>query len=299
MFRVKGEWFFLSEVTNAKSDEVLGPRERFFYRELITLDKNNNTKILEVKIPNCNGNNVTFPSGKAWVETWSDKVNASLFRDGSLNDDTGLRMVLEAIDARENDIVMDIDIASNLAILLLPVTLALIPLSLFQDVGTLVTVLYVIATDVMSVLPVGIKGVELILLSTRKHFARAAYAYGSADSPILIVEMWVSRCALKSMVQTRGIILLSVAISATVLGLILEFVIRHQVEKFKRINNANLAKELEIDERHSLDFQGRTSLYSDRIVNYIQKGGSGGLLFHMKQKTELKSSTSFLHRNSP
>lgn len=192
---------------------------------------------------------------------------------------------------------MDSDIASNLAILILPTFLALVPLSLFQDVGTGVTVIYVLFTDVISVLPVGIKGVELLELATHVYYSRSAYVYGSAQSPILAVEMWVSSCRLRPFVRIRGIILLVIAGVATIGGIVLEFVVKAKVEKYKRLNNAHLSKELEMDERLSLDpppnvEQGalgrRSSIYSERVVNYIQKGGSGGLLWHLEQQREFR-----------
>lgn len=187
---------------------------------------------------------------------------------------------------------MDSDIASNLAILILPTFLALVPLSLFQDVGTGVTVVYVLFTDVISVLPIGIKGVELLELATHEHYSRSGYVYGSDQSPILAVEMWVSLCRLRPFVRIRGIILLVIAGVATFAGIVLEFAVKAKVEKYKRLNNAHLSKELEMDERLSLDppalEQGgrRSSLYSERVVNYIQKGGSGGLLWHLEQQRE-------------
>lgn len=289
-FRINGVWNFVAEITNVLSTENVPARSRYFYRELFQYNTQlNETRVQPVSIPKCQDNALTkFQNGTAWLEVWGGTTNASMFLEGDVETNPALRSVLDSLDGKETDIVMDSDTASNIAILLLPVTLALIPLSLFQDVGTLVTVFYVIATDVMSVLPVAIKGVELLILSSHTHYARSAFVYGSAQSEILAVEMWVSECHLKRFVTTRGIILLCVALSATVIGLVLEFAIRHQVEKYKRINNSNLAKELEIDERHSLDVDRRSSLYSERVVNYIQKGGTGGLLFHMEQKKEFR-----------
>lgn len=179
---------------------------------------------------------------------------------------------------------MDSDTASNIAILLLPVGLALLPLSLFQDVGTGVTLLYVLFTDIISVLPVAIKGVELIELAAHEHNARTAYVYGSYKSQVVATEMWVSSCKLKDFVRIRGIALLTVAFTSMIVGLILEFVVRHRLEKYKEVTQSYLVKELEIEEeRSSLDENRRSSIYSEQVVNFIQRSGGGGLLWHIEQ----------------
>lgn len=292
-YRVREQWNYIAELTNEPSNKDVGYRKRYFYREMFSLNGSDVT-VQPVTIPRCTNGGEKYFSGNAWVEVWGGETNASVYMEGDIDSNPALLSALGTISGKEEDVVMDSDIASNLAILILPTFLALVPLSLFQDVGTGVTVIYVLFTDVISVLPIGIKGVELLHLANREHYAKSGYVYGSAQSPILAVEMWVSSCHLKPFVRIRGIVLLVIAGVATIAGIILEFAVKAKVEKYKRLNNAHLSKELEMDERLSLDtsptLQGRrSSIYSERVVNYIQKGGSGGLLWHMSQQREFRN----------
>lgn len=124
------------------------------------------------------------------------------------------------------------------------------------------------------------------LLTSVADYARGGYTYGNKDSDVLVVEMWASQCHFESSVRQRGIALLTVAISATILGLILEFTIRWQLVRMKSHNNSNLAKELENNERHSLDHDRRSSLHSECVLSYIQNSGNGGLLYQIRKKKE-------------
>lgn len=88
----------------------------------------------------------------------------------------------------ERDILEDADTPSNQAIMILPVALALVPIALFQDASNLATVLYAVATDVVSVMPIAVKGMELVIYGSRRHYAFSTEMVGMSrdDRPSVI-----------------------------------------------------------------------------------------------------------------
>ncbi len=89
----------------------------------------------------------------------------SMFTKWDLDDIPGISELLDnraiAIDKMQN---VDNDLSlSNLSILSLPLLLAMLPISVFESVSDKATIVYVIATDLLAVLPLLIKGVELIV----------------------------------------------------------------------------------------------------------------------------------------
>lgn len=123
--------------------------------------------------------------------------------------------------SKTKSIVEDSLTASNIAILMLPVALALVPLGLFQDASLLVTLFFALATDVISVLPAAIKGFELIIYGTR-----SSYLYGGRTATDLAVaETWAAVCKIK-LDRNEGTAILSTAIALMNLEIALEFIYR-------------------------------------------------------------------------
>ncbi len=119
--------------------------------------------------------------------------------------------------------------------MLLPAVLTLVPIGLFQDVSLSSTLVYILVTDIVSVLPVAIKGTELLWYGSKKHYATVSYLYGAETAKdIATAETWVASCGMKEFVQEKGIGLLTTALCAMIVGIVLEFVIRWQVTKYKK-----------------------------------------------------------------
>lgn len=130
--------------------------------------------------------------------------------------------------------VKDSDSFSSLAILLLPTVLALVPIAVFQDAGVFATVLHTVATDIVSALPIAIKGVELVIYASRRHNAFNANMYGmNSRTGTTAAQVWAAECDMKPFVRQRGIVRVSLAASAMVLGILLEIIAKLFAERRK------------------------------------------------------------------
>lgn len=117
---------------------------------------------------------------------------------------------------------------SSIAILFFPLGLNLVPLSLFSYVSTLQMLFYILMTDVLTVLPLAIKGVELINIHRTKYRAvvvRMTSDYDLNGRPPQVVgsESWATQCETKGNLGRVGIAFLTIALATLVVGVAVEY----------------------------------------------------------------------------
>lgn len=135
----------------------------------------------------------------------------------------------------EKNLVEDSDAPSNLAIILLPAILDLVPLGLFEDFSLVVTMIYTLATDVISVLPAAIKGMELVIYGSNEHTAMLPHLYGGKNATdVAAAETWIANCRIRRRFKEQGIALLVTAIAIMTIGVLLEFKTRAWVRRLSR-----------------------------------------------------------------
>lgn len=116
---------------------------------------------------------------------------------------------------------------SSLAILILPVFLNLVPIALLAQVKTSVMILYTILSDVVTVIPLGVKGVELIHISNQRHIAstiRLTSFRNGSTTETAAMQIWVAECKADQNLRILGIVFLTIAVVSLVVGVTLEFV---------------------------------------------------------------------------
>ena len=104
---------------------------------------------------------------------------------------------------------------SNIAMLSLPLVMALIPISLFQEVSTAATALYVLLRDVLVAVPLLIKGIELVIVS-RNTKATMYPTLSIMGQKYGVYERWSTQCHPPvGITQTAGTIIISIALWLT------------------------------------------------------------------------------------
>lgn len=119
----------------------------------------------------------------------------------------------------EVDLAEDAIVPSNIALLALPMLMSLIPVAFVAELGSLGTVLYVIFTDVIAVIPFLIKGIELwgtIQSST------SLVAYYAGDEKLADIQVWVAKCGGTENFKYIGLAFILIALGAVVVGVLLE-----------------------------------------------------------------------------
>lgn len=239
-YRFGDKWAATAVFSNHSSESVV--RSRGIFREAISIDAENATRAVPLSAPvyvDDTRSKTVRRSGTALLREMSGSIAPTHFhpwdRKHFFPEKLGQAGAIKhALDAGEleREMVEDSDTLSYLAILLLPVVLSLAPIALFQDASTLAMVVYAIVTDVVSVMPLAIKGLELIAYGSRRHYAFSSRMYGMASgSETLVVEVFAAECGMRPFVRQKGVVLLAVAVTAMIFGVWFEFVARGWVHK--------------------------------------------------------------------
>ncbi len=113
--------------------------------------------------------------------------------------------------------------ASNVATLVLPLLLCLLPTTLFIDGGTKVGVAYSLTTKVLNVLPLAFKGAELIHLAKNPPVSLRSSGFGlNRERGFGIATTLAIRCEVDSKLVPIGISFIVVSVIAMMFGLFLD-----------------------------------------------------------------------------
>ena len=151
------------------------------------------------------------------------KSSYSMFARFTFNEIPGVQKVLERLKdcAEELDDVRKDSSPSNLAILCLPIVMAIPPLSLLESASDAAIAWYAFATDILAALPLMIKGVEMILVR-QKASPKLLSTLGIVGEKFGIFEMWYIRCNPPAG-QLGGDLMVSVALWIMVASTYVEF----------------------------------------------------------------------------
>lgn len=163
--------------------------------------------------------------------------------------------VIEALRSGEHQTqqASDATTPSNIAIMAFPLVMNAVPVALIADVNTIGMLTYTLLTDVLTAVPLAIKGVEVLDIGRRVNRAVVVRVTGgnlpepgeefnAANEPITkAAEVWVAQCRATGSLRAQGITLLVVALAFMVGGIIAEVWARDYVKKRKKIQLANSA----------------------------------------------------------
>lgn len=200
-------------------------RERLYLSETLFVDADSHIRALKMAVSNeTSVTTWTSPSsGYATASYLSDIVN--LFRTPVLDDVRRMQMY-----SRQH--VYELLSSYNIAILLGPLATSLMPASAIADVTPLLGLPYLLLTDVFAMLPLLIKGTELVSLSKQSQSTVHARIFDSLDQDYTATALiWSTTCNAREHMYRKGISLLVTAIVLMLLGKTLEVVFRIKLYK--------------------------------------------------------------------
>lgn len=139
--------------------------------------------------------NLTCPSSKTLRFTRVQN-KLSMFLRLRLNQMPGVTKTLNLLKEKQDrleSVEEDVSI-SNLAILCLPLLMSIPPISLLETVSTVAIIAYVVATDILSVFPLLIKGIELLVSSKKNSNAEAFGMLSLTGKQYGIFERFYVQC---------------------------------------------------------------------------------------------------------
>lgn len=231
--RSKDRWYLQVRVTadngtktnNANSDND-------FLVEHITVSNGVFQEPLEMNVPKYKNATKLWPATTTF-EVWSRPAPDSVGVNTDIARNLAFRSALSKGD-NENQQAVDARQGSNIAILILPLAMNLVPVALIADVNTLGMLLYTVLTDVLTTIPLCIKGFELIDIANNHFSATSAQITGKPDmKEVSFAEAWVVRCQLQDSAEHRtvGIVFVVISFVLMAFGIVCEFTARWWVRK--------------------------------------------------------------------
>lgn len=235
-YRVNGTWSVLGSVTDSPPNIRKENFQRRYIEEYLMPGKEARARVgnLKINLPEIRNENVIVTDSTTSMSTWGGMPASSIFSEvAPLERNPGIAAAL-ARGRRWFQQAEDSRAVSNIAIMVLPACLSLVPIAVFADVSTFVTILYIIGTDFMACLPLFIKGIELIELSGKTQTATKSWIYGmETDTDISIAETWAAQCRGRKSLLVLGAVFSSAAAVAMLTGVALELVAHRKLKRGK------------------------------------------------------------------
>eukprot|EP00171_Calliarthron_tuberculosum_P001314 IDg1314t1 len=235
LFHNKEEFCYLRSYRGIYSLNGSGPSSDWFLMITATEQSNYASLLSEFLSPASNTpfiplrsdshNNCSHPTCKPYtVFRHASKTYSSLFVDWHAYNFPGSSIVKEKLKEAMAEFEQNLEDAkpSNIAILCLPLLMSIPPISLFESVSDRTTLWYVLATDVLAVIPILIKGGEL--LRERANGIELIRLYRARLGHFAFFEIFKSRCYSKeSSKSSLGIGLVVTGIWLMLASILAEF----------------------------------------------------------------------------
>lgn len=237
-YRIGPNWYLNIGITNERQEKHLEDFGRMFLAEGIGQDGS----IAHMKLykrPEDDDDSQAHElilNATTVIVSHRDTADPGVFKFTPLSENLAVRSALDKADFYSQQ-VSDAISPSSIAILVLPLFLNLVPIALIADVSTRSTFVYALLSDVLTVIPLTIKGIELISIGTSRFLGAVVRISSSASrspSPAAAAEMYVAKCHPKKNVVTIGISFLTTSLIFLVIGLVAEVIARRIAARRKK-----------------------------------------------------------------
>lgn len=289
-YRLRSEWYMRAVVTNFQADAFLPDFQRMYIEEFVRLDSAPIHMVhplytqpddnLPDRSTDNSSNTVLVNTSTILIQRYGKAAFASvpMTFDECPALVEALRLNELAVDQARDAIT-----PSNVAILALPMVMSLLPLSLLAELNTLASLLFIVFTDIFSVLPFLIKGVELLQSGTIQRSDLVAYHVGNPEFGIM--EVWAAQCSGKGNFRALGILFISISVTVMALGMALEVLawlcIKNR-ERKKRVVEQSVGKPH--SSHRGLDLNYSSDVYSDASWEYPPPPGIGNMRVRMLRR---------------
>lgn len=244
--RVHGKWYMVSTITSKlASMNVPFPERQTIaeYHHILPNKSLDNSLQMAMNIRPENGDDSPH-------EIEPETTTLLIAGGGSSQPSDFGRVFIDGIPALNDALdILDLSIQqandaltpSSIAILILPLVLNLVPSVLLMPLsGSFMILMYILITDVVTVIPLAIKGIELVVIGNH----RAYSVSGRITSPVngtlgaaAGAQIWGARCQAKMDLISIGTVFICLACFSLVIGLALEWVSReYMIRKTEALN---------------------------------------------------------------
>lgn len=212
-FRKAGKWFVRAAMTNHALFRFMPAWHRHILYEWVPRDFSSSLTMDIRRL-----SDEEFETSTTVVAMWPGR--GVTIRDNNFEDaDSPIAQAYQQ-NIVTADLAADAVTPSNIAILALPLAMNLIPIAFIADLNSIGMLLYILMTDLFSVIPFLIKGVELYQSSTPKQ--PVVVALFSGDESDSELRVWSVECTPQRHFRTAGIAFIVISVLALIGGISLE-----------------------------------------------------------------------------
>lgn len=239
-FRVGSKWFLGTSITNPGRTHNARLFERQWLTEYIHTapdDTNTALKFSARVRPPGDEPHVVRTNTTTTLTSGRGAVGPFAFRHAYPSQNEVLAASLEKSDLSIQQ-ADDALTPSSLSILLLPLGLNLIPVALLAPVDTVTMLMYMVMSDVITTIPLAIKGVELIFIGRERHVSTAVQFTASVSgelSQTASMQIWSAECMARENVTRVGIAFVVLAAIFIAMGISLELIAKSYVDRHRRL----------------------------------------------------------------
>ena len=236
-FRNGTQWNLDAAFTNFDPTVELPNFERWYGGEIMTFKNDRIDRSMQrYRINACDiyGNLLPNKTGTFGAEVWEGKPGTHTFITEDVKDNRGYKRALSRSETSASIIAESREI-SQIVIFILPTVTFLFPISLFRKVKWASGLLYAIVTDIASVLPILLKGSQLLYFATQKTWAIVTRYFGDInyEGPAAAVN-WISICSMDKSVLIQGIVYVGLGIVLMLVGICLEVYAARKLAKLQK-----------------------------------------------------------------
>ncbi len=217
-FRVEGIWAAFGSLTSHPTNSQRTSRGSYYLEEYLT-NKNGSVGNLELSVSNSTQVRVSATTTQS---IWGGRPLLSLFSEMQRYEKNPAIAASMSTGAKSLALAEVWTTPANVAITALPCPLALIPAALIFNVNWILH-LRILGTDIITRLPLAIKGIRMLRLSSTTIAESSMLVYGlDSKLDLGVAEVWVAKCSTKLKLFRFGAALLSVALVAMMASVALE-----------------------------------------------------------------------------
>lgn len=276
--RLRGKWWLTAGITNKPANLHLPDGQRMVIAEVHRLQNETLVPALMTLPINPGSGTVHNITDRATtiITTWGGASDpASAFMPGTVERNAALlaaRQKGEHFAQQMEDVLLP----SNIAILAFPLALNLVPVALITDCDQWGTVLYILFSDVLTALPMLIKGIELVTIGKARFMQQVTRMGNTLDQDTISAELTMAVCRMRQDAGTIGHVFICIACVAIVFGVALEVLARLLVWRKKERRRLEEEEKLYFDEFERARWKYEHDVYQYDDVHWSMPQYAGG-----------------------
>lgn len=243
--RANGKWGVDASITNYPR-EIFKERGREIISEVLQLNDFGGISSARMVLPSLSKNGSWIENATTLLQLRNNVRGVSLYDEQSVAADNPAVLAALALRKEFRQQAHSHTRWSQTSIMTIPVLTCLVPVAYFTDLSSPLSFWYSVSKNIVSGIPLLIKGVELIMFVRGSKFlpeATITWFYGE-EHGVAVAETWFASCEVQNWIWLRGVIFIVFCSVVFACSVIIEFVTMRIGLQKKEARNKELLEKL-------------------------------------------------------